>query len=275
MSHRVSFVAGFVCLAALAGAGSAPGESTRAADYPTIFIVFNANSTLTVTQENGAPLGTSSGPPTVIAPGTYNLSLTDPTFVADVQLHLEGPGVRLISNMSYGEEPSETWVETFAPSATYTWRDDFKPGTVWTFVTSNAASVGTPNSGSAEGTGKSTTPIASGKNGKASSTDIVGSAIKSAVFRGTLLGTVSKAGRLTLSFRSRGVTNLKAGRYTFKVTDRSKKAGFTVQEIRNPAQTVTTTTFTGTKSKTITLRAGQWFFYPTFVGKKTYFIVTS
>jgi hypothetical protein len=275
LSQRASIVVFFFCLAVLGGATPALGASERAADYPTIFIVFNSNSTLTVTLENGAPLGTTSGAPTVIPPGTYNLDLTDPTFVSDVQLHLEGPGVKLISNMSYGEEPSETWVETFAPGSTYTWRDDMKPGTVWTFVTSNTTSVGSANPGSAPGAGKSTSPISSGKNGKASSTDIVGSAIKTLAFRGTLIGSVSAAGKLTLKLGSKPVTNLKAGRYTFKITDGSKKAGFTVQEIKNPSQTLTTTTFTGTRSRTIALKAGQWLFYPTFVGKKTYFIVTS
>ena len=150
-----------------------------------------------------------------------------------------------------------------------------KPGTVWTFVTSSGPSVGSANPGSAPGAGKSTSPISSGRNGKASSTDIVGSAISTATFRGTLLGTVSAAGKLTLKLGGTPVSNLKAGRYTFKISDGSKKAGFTVQQIKSTALTITTATFTGTKSKTLALRAGQWFFYPTFVGKKTYFIVTS
>ena len=33
--------------------------------------------------------------------------------------------------------------------------------------------------------------------------------------------------------------------------------------------------FEGKRSKTVNLKAGQWFFYPSFVGKKDYFIVTS
>ena len=37
----------------------------------------------------------------------------------------------------------------------------------------------------------------------------------------------------------------------------------------------TGTTFTGKKSVTIDLKAGQWFYYGTFVGKKTYFIVVT
>jgi len=33
--------------------------------------------------------------------------------------------------------------------------------------------------------------------------------------------------------------------------------------------------FVGKRSLSVTLSAGQWFFYPTFVGKKSYFIVIS
>jgi hypothetical protein len=262
------------CIAlALLVATAAQSAARRGADYPTIDVVFNQNGTLTVTL-NGAQLGTSSGAPSVIPPGTYNMSLTDPTFVSNIQLHLEGPGVKLVSNMSYGEEPSEVWVETFAPSSTYTWKDDFNPSAVFTFVTSSSASVGTANSGSAGvSSGKSSTPISSGSSGKASSTDVVGSAI--APFRGTLVGTVAASGAVSLKLSGKSVQSLKAGKYTFSIADGSKKAGFNLQQIKSSPITITATTFTGKKQKTLTLKAGQWFYYPTFVGKKTYFIVTS
>jgi hypothetical protein len=269
MSRRASVVLSCFVLA-LACAG---GAWSAARDYPTIDVVFNGNNTISATL-NGTPLGTSSGTPTTIPPGTYNLSFTNPTYVSDMQFHLEGPGVKLVTNMSYGEEPSEIWVETFAPSSTYTWKDDLNPTPVFTFATSNTASVGSANSGSAAGSsGKSTTPISSGSNGKASSTDVVGSAILP--LRGTLLGTVSADGTLSLKLAGKPVQNLKAGRYQLTITDASKKAGFNLQQIKNSVLALTTTTFTGKRTKTVTLRAGQWFFYPTFVGKKTYFIVTS
>ena len=96
------------------------------------------------------PVGTSSGPPTTISPGTYNISIDDAAFVADIQWHLSGPGVNLVTNMSYGEEPSEAWVETFLPSSTYTYRDDNRPSTVFTFQTTSTALVGhAPGSGQA------------------------------------------------------------------------------------------------------------------------------
>ena len=47
------------------------------------------------------------------------------------------------------------------------------------------------------------------------------------------------------------------------------------QGARKRAVTLTGTRFVGTHSATVTLAPGQWFFYPTFVGKKTYFLVES
>src|SRR4029450_5975935 len=157
-----------------------------------------------------------------------------------------GPGVNLISNMSYGEQISEVWVEVFAPSSTYTWKDNFKPAQVCTFVTSTPPSVGTPNSGSAgASSGKSSTPISSGKTGRSSSTDVVGSA--SVSFPGTLVGTGRASGPPRVQLSGKPVQNLKAGKYTFSIADGSKKAGFNVQQIKSSPITITTTTFTGTK----------------------------
>jgi len=111
----------------------------------------------------------------------------------------------------------------------------------------------------------------SGKSAPTSN-NIVGSAI--APFRGTLAGSVAATGKLKLMIDGKAVTSLKTGRYTIAVTDRSPKSGFTVQESRAGATTVTGVAFVGKHSVTLTLRPGQWFFYPTFVGTKTYFLVT-
>jgi hypothetical protein len=272
MSRRASTALLAVSAFALLLSAAAPAATKLAADYPTLLVSFKATNTVTVTLADGTPVGTTSGAPTSVAPGTYNISIDDAAFVADIQWHLSGPGVNLVTNMSYGEEPSETWVETFLPSSTYTWRDDNRPGTVFTFTTAATAPVGTPNSGQAAGL-SSTTPQSSGKNGKAASTDVVGSGV--AVKRGTLVGTVTAGGRLTLTLKGKTVGSLEAGLYTFAISDESKKAGFSVQQIKKDATQITTAAFTGKKTKTITLRAGQWFAYPTFVGKKLYFIVTA
>ena len=57
--------------------------------------------------------------------------------------------------------------------------------------------------------------------------------------------------------------------------DESGKSGFTVQAIRSDPIILTSGAFVGKKSKSLTLNRGQWLFYGTFVGKKTYFLVTA
>jgi hypothetical protein len=134
------------------------------------------------------------------------------------------------------------------------WTDFNRPSAgTFSFVTSSTAPVGSANPGSA--VGLSTKPIASGTNGKAGSTDVVGSNISP--FRGTLADAVDAAGKATLRSGGKAVSRLKSGRYTFRITDASTKSGFTIQEIRKAATTVTGTTFVGSRSKTIVLSPGQ------------------
>jgi len=92
---------------------------------------------------------------------------------------------------------------------------------------------------------------------------------------GTLTGAVSTKGKLTLTFKGKSVATLSAGRYTVSVTDKSKTAGFILQTLHASAVTVTSASFTGHKSETITLTSGQWFDYPSTHGQKTYFVVVS
>ena len=49
----------------------------------------------------------------------------------------------------------------------------------------------------------------------------------------------------------------------------------TVRAIKQAPPTLTGLAFTGARKVTLTLNAGQWLYYPSFVGKKTYFIVTA
>ncbi|HWE80367.1 MAG TPA: hypothetical protein VG265_01845 [Gaiellaceae bacterium] len=270
MSKRTSIVLIALVSAALACIPGAVGATTRAGDFPSLYVTFQASKIVAVVDGNGNPVGTSSGAPTVIPPGTYNLLLSDPTFVNDVEWDLAGPSVKLVTSMSSGEEPSETWVETFLPNSTYTYRDDNRPPTVWTFVTSATAAAG---SSPTQAPPTSTTPISSGSTGKSKSTDPVGS--QAVVSRGTLTAVITAAGTATLKLKGKTVTSLESGRYTFAVTDSSSKAGFTVQESKKAPKVVTATAFKGKKSVKLTLSAGQWFFYPTFVGKKTFFIVVN
>jgi len=241
--------------------------SPAAADPPTFFVIFRADHTfLAYLAASGAPVGTTSGAPSVILAGTYKLLLDD-TSETDMQFDLAGPGVKLVTDMSHAEDPSAAFLETFQPSSTYTYRDDNHPSVVWTFATS-AETIA--SSGSGVTTSSSTG--SSKPSGATSSTDLVGSAILP--YRGKLAGTVSPAGKLALAFKGTSVGKLKAGRYTITVVDQGSTRGFMLQRLRKRAQTLTGVALVGKRSRPITLAAGQWMFFSPG-GKKNYFIVVA
>src|SRR5258708_5005506 len=68
---------------------------------------------ITVTLANGTPVGTTSGAPTVIAPGLYTVSMDDSAGAVGPEFDLRGPGVRLLENMFYGEIQAATFSATF------------------------------------------------------------------------------------------------------------------------------------------------------------------
>jgi hypothetical protein len=247
----------------------APGG--RAANLE-LDVTFNANHTISVTLPDGTPVGTTSGAPTVIPAGFYNIDLNDSAVVSGPQFDLQGPGVSVVDNMFFGESPSSVDTADLLPDSTYTWRDDENPAVVFTFTTSATVASSTPvsaSSSSAPSAGRSSSETGSPGGSK----DIVGSAV--VVFRGALTATVTASGKLELAFKNKPVSTLKSGRYTITVSDESAKSGFTLQEINRSAVEVSGAAFVGRRSLTLEMAPGQWFFYPTFVGKKTYFVVVS
>ena len=85
---------------------------------------------------------------------------------------------------------------------------------------------------------------------------------------------VYKSGKLSLSRNGKTIASLKTGRYTFSVDDESKTTGFTVKSLRGKAVNVTTASFVGSHSMTLTLAQGRWYFY-WGSGKRTTFFVAS
>jgi hypothetical protein len=234
------------------------------ADPPVIYLVFRSDHTFFTYLADGTPVGTTSGPPTVIPAGTYKLILDD-TSETDMDLDLAGPGVKLVTNMSHAEEGSAAYLETFQPSSTYTIRNDDNPSVVWTFQTSSTV---LPPSGTTTTTCTScTTPQTT-----TGPTDIVGSQV--VPHRGSLAGSVGATGKLTLDFKGKPVQSLRSGGYAVTVVDRSRRGGFVLQGVHTPAVTVTKGPFVGTRTVTVNLTAGQWAFTSPG-GKKTYFIVTA
>ena len=234
------------CLAACAAVAAV---AARTLDN-TISVVFHANQTVTATLQDGRTLGTTSGTPTVIAPGHYNVILDDSLGVSGPSFDLQGPGVKLYTDMFYGENPSESYGVDFAPNTTYTWRDDAQPSVVFTFVTSGAAATGTSTATSGA---PSTTKTAGGTS---ASSDVVGSGILA--FRGSLDVIVYKSKKVSLTRNGNAVKTLPAGRYTFSVDDESRAAGFAVRRVGGARVVVTTARYVGSHALTVALTAGRW-----------------
>jgi len=224
--------------------------AAAAADPPPLYIVFHADHTFSAYLASGQVVGTTSGAPSVIPAGTYKL-LVDDTSDTDALFDLAGPGVKLVTDMTHGEDSMAAFVETFLPSSTYTYRDDMRPALVWTFVTSSETTGSTTTGATSSGSPPS--------NGKTQSSDIVGSAL--APLRGTLAGMVSAGGKLALTVHGKPVTSLKEGRYTVAIVDGSKALGFALRGFRGAPITITSAAFVGRKALTVALKPGRWFAY--------------
>jgi hypothetical protein len=263
---------GLLLLSIGAGLWAGAGQS-QAAVSSTLYAGFDADGFIHLSFTDGTMIGTPNPPGTVVTAGTYSIVVNNNGVdLGDVHyFQLTGPGV----NLSVGTNlyDTTTWTATFQPSSTYVYSDTQNPTTI-------REVFGTPGSGAGTGT---TTPAtvtttpgspAPGKSPtKPTSNNPLGTAI--VPFRGNLAGAVSPKGALTLTVKGKKVTTLVTGRYKIVVADDSRKSGFNIQEIRKGATAVTSTGFVGKHAVTLDLKPGQWFFYPSFLGKKTYFIVVA
>jgi hypothetical protein len=79
-----------------------------------------------------------------------------------------------------------------------------------------------------------------------------------------LIGTVGPGYTITLKKGTAKVKTLKAGRYTFVVTDKASIHNFTIEREKGGPKiekTLTGTSFQGKKTVTVTLKKGSWKFY--------------
>jgi hypothetical protein len=259
-----------VCVLAVLGVLSlTPAAGARIASPLTLMVDYSYTGDITVTLPSGQPVGVKSGTPTVIPAGYYNVELTQPGCVDTATFILTGPGVSIFDNLQNGEVVTDAVAANLQPNSTYTWRSGaVNPPVIFTFQTS-ADVVGTPPpaSGPATKGPTSTNPE--------TNTSLVGSGASGAKLQGTLAGSVSSAGTAALAFKGKSVTILKAGKYTFTVTDKSPGHGFVLRRASHPAMTLTGGAFVGRHKTTVTLTTGQWYFAASPNGKKSYFAVSS
>ena len=79
-----------------------------------------------------------------------------------------------------------------------------------------------------------------------------------------LIGTVGPGYTITLKRGTAKVKTLKAGKYTFVITDKASIHDFTIEREKGGPKiekTLTGTSFQGKKTVTVTLKKGSWKFY--------------
>jgi plastocyanin len=74
-------------------------------------------------------------------------------------------------------------------------------------------------------------------------------------------GTVGPAYTITLKASGKKVTTLKAGKVTFTINDKASIHNFSLDGPNGFEKTLTTVPFKGTKTVTLTLKAGKYKFY--------------
>jgi hypothetical protein len=270
VTGRVRFVAVLVGLLAIVGAAGVQGPLAAGS----LVLALTEEGNLEVVLASGVRVRTSTAPGVVIAPGSYQavvISQVPEARDSYHMFHLVGPGVNLQTDLLAGDERAEPHSIVLQPNATYTFTDDRNSGAGRVvFSTSGPGTeAAATSSSSSSGTSSGGKTIS---QGTVKNMDAVGSNVAS--FRGTLSGGVSTTGKLTLSFNGKKVSSLKAGRYTVKVLDETASSAFTLQRLGKAAVTVSGKAFVGKRTLSLTLRAGQWFYYPSS-GAKSYFIVVA
>jgi hypothetical protein len=252
VKHRSWLAVLSICfVVALTGAPSALAED------PTLYVRYTMSCTFTIVGDNGAPI-------TVIPPGRYQVLVTSPQGFAEPDLsgatdpnlacggslsfRLTGPGVSLHTTLEDGDAASDQLQATFS-AGTYTAIEDQRPTVVRVVFTV---------AGGAAPTGGGSTPAVTPSTTKTPTKDTTSDP---AGLAGTLNGSVTTVGKLTLRFKGKPVSSLKAGRYKLTVLDETSKNGFSIQKLGKQGTSVTGTRFLGRNTVLVTLKAGRWFYY--------------
>jgi hypothetical protein len=208
--------------------------------------------------DDGTPVGNQARTPPTIPAGTYTICVVDDT--DEHNFHLSGPGVDQAT--SVGGSSSPTWTVTLQPGAQYRFQCDTHFDFMFgVFNTSGAAT----SSGSSSSSGSSGSTSSSSSSSSSSGTSL----------RGTLAGTLSAAGKLTLAIGGSPVSRLKAGRYKITVVDKAPTVGAIFRENGHGPISLSGVAFVGTHTVTLNLEAGRWAFSTSAGTSKTTFTVVA
>jgi hypothetical protein len=252
-------------------------HTARTAIYPTLYVNYTDNCTFTIVNDSGSPVSS-------IPPGNYQVQVNTPIMfklLADqgipagsmvacgigwVQFQMTGPGVNLSTTLTVGCDSSDTFPAVyFAPNSTFVAQDLAQPSVTRTTISTLASGAPTNPTSSSANLPTSTT---SSGGLSALGTPLSG---KAPAKLGSLGATVSSAGKVTLSYKSKPVATLAAGSYTLSVTSKSKSTGF---EIAHAGHKATIVKGLGTHSVAVTLTGGQWYFASSTGKSKIYFFVS-
>jgi plastocyanin len=92
---------------------------------------------------------------------------------------------------------------------------------------------------------------------------VAASAMASATATPKLTGTVGPGFTIMLKNKGKKVKTLKAGKYTFVVSDKSSSHNFVLEQEKGGTfeKDITSVGATGTKKVTVTLKKGEWKYY--------------
>ena len=264
--HISKSITALLAVSLLAFAGVASSQAA----LPTLYVAYTLKCTFTITDDSGKTV-------TSIPAGTYQVQVTTPGSFGGMDLsgisdmtacqgaadfQITGPGVNLHTSLNDGDGSQDVLPATFQPNSTYVAQDNNQASVTRTSFTTTAAAAGS--------SGGSTTGGSTSSGGAGATTTTA----TPATLKGTLTGTVTAAGKVTLTYKHKPVTTLAPGLYKFTIADKSKKVGFVVQTSHSTT-TVSTGPAVGTKTVTINLKAGQWFFYTAKGTPKSGFIVSA
>jgi plastocyanin len=106
-------------------------------------------------------------------------------------------------------------------------------------------------------------PLVIAVAGIATALAVAGTAFSQSTSTPKLVGTVGPGYTIKLTKNGAKVKSLKAGKYTFAITDKSSFHNFTLEQEKGGKfeKHLTGVTFTGKKTATVTLKRGKWKYY--------------
>jgi hypothetical protein len=269
--HRLSVAVLFLLGICVIGLGASSIAAGSSADPATLMVTYVGSSSLQVSIGNGAAVASGS----TIPAGSYQLLVDDPDDT-NPNFIMTGPGVNISSNLNSSgmgiDRPAFFGPYVLPTSSTYTLEDgNIGASTAITFTTAATAATTGGSGSSGFSSVSSSGSSASTASGTSTSSSSGSKAVK---VLGTLTGSVSAAGKPTLTSGGKTVKSLKAGLYKVMVEDHSKRARLIVEKLGFSAMTLSGTASVGVSSHNLTLSAGKWFFAVSTGGPKTYFSVT-